>query len=268
MDTPGRMQDKVAVVVGGATGFGLATAERMAAEGATLAILGRRGELATAVGERLGGSGHECDIVDYEQMHSATAEVMERYGRIDAAVNYAGFERSTPIRDLTPETWQPMIDVQLTGAVWFIQSMAGAMASGEGGSVVSTSSLTAQNPSAGQSAYAGSKKAIEYITQIAAVEYGPDNVRVNAIAAHLIETPMTERIFKNKLVIEAVRNQTPLGRMGQANDIANAALFLASDEADYISGQTLCVDGAASTQKLPTGLDFELLAAARPDLLT
>ena len=160
-----------------------------------------------------------------------------------------------------------MVDVQLLGALWFIRAMAGAMATGDGGAIISTSSLTAQNPAAGQAAYAMSKKALEYASEIAAVEYGPDNIRVNCIAAPLIETPMTREIFENRLVIEAVLNQTPLGRMGTMADIANAALFLASDEGAYISGQTLRVDGAASTQKLPTATDIGLLAKARPDLL-
>ncbi len=263
----GRLKDKIAVIVGGATGFGLATAERFAEQGATVAVLGRRGDLAAEVGQYLGGSGYECDITDFDQLERVTTEVVERHGRIDVAVNYAGFEQSTPIRDLTPEIWQPMIDVQFTGAVWFIRAMANAMADGAGGSVISVSSLTAQNPSAGQAAYAGSKKGIEYITEIAAVEYGADNVRVNTIAPHLIETPMTAGIFQNPLIIEAVRRQTPLGRMGHVDDIANAALFLASDESAYISGQTICVDGAASTQKLPTSDDYELLAKDRPDLV-
>jgi 3-oxoacyl-[acyl-carrier protein] reductase len=262
-----RLQDKVAVIVGGASGFGLATAERFAEEGATVAVLGRRGDVAAEVGERLGGSGHTCDIVDFDAMNAAAAEVVEQHGRIDVGVNYAGFQRNVPLRDMTPEIWQPMIDVQLTGAVWFIRAMANAMAESGGGSIISTSSLTAQNPSAGQAAYAGSKKGLEYITEIAAIEYGADNVRVNCIAAHLIETPMTAEIFERKLVIEGVRQQTPLGRMGHVDDIANAALYLASDEAGYVSGQTLCVDGAASTQKLPTANDYALLAQARPDLL-
>ena len=263
----GRMDDKVAVIVGGASGFGLATAERFAAEGATVAVLGRRADLAAEVGERLGGSGHACDITDFDQMNEVTAAVAAQHGKIDAGVNYAGFQRNVPLRDMTPDIWQPMIDVQLTGAVWFIRAMANAMAESGGGSIVSTSSLTAQNPSAGQAAYAGSKKGLGYITEIAAIEYGADNVRVNCVAAHLIETPMTAEIFERKLVIEGVRQQTPLGRMGHVDDIANAALFLASDEAGYISGQTLCVDGAASTQKLPTANDYALLAQARPDLL-
>ena len=114
---------------------------------------------------------------------------------------------------------------------------------------------------------AGAKKGLEYVTQIAAVEYGPDNIRVNAIAAHLIETPMTSHIFERKLIVEAVINQTPMARMGHVDDIANCALFLASDESSYISGEIIRVDGGAHTQKLPSALDYELLAKARPDLL-
>ena len=160
-----------------------------------------------------------------------------------------------------------MVQVQLVGAIWFIRAMANAMSETGGGSIISTSSLTAQNPGRGLAAYAASKAGLEYATQIAALEYGPDNVRVNCVAAHLIETPMTAKHFQNKLGIEAIRNQTPLGRMGHVSDIANAALFLASDESGYISGETIRVDGGAFTQKLPTPLDYELLAKARPDLL-
>ncbi|MDH3704432.1 MAG: SDR family oxidoreductase [Acidimicrobiia bacterium] len=263
----GRLADKVAVVVGGATGLGLATSERFATEGARVVVAGRRGGLATEVGERLGGSGIELDITDFDAMNEATAAILGQHGRIDVGVNYAGYEQNTLIRDLTPETWEPMVAVQFTGAVWFIRAMASAMAEGGGGSIVSVSSLTAQDPSPGQAAYAGSKKGLEYVTQIAAVEYGGDEVRVNCVAPHLIETPMTEWLFQSELVIEAVRNQTPLGRMGDVDDVASAVLFLASDEAGYITGQTICVDGGASTQKLPSTLDYEILAAARPDLL-
>lgn len=262
-----RLNGKVAVIVGGATGFGLATARRFAEEGATVVVLGRRGDLAAEVGASLGGSGHACDITDFEQLDRVTAEVLAANGRIDVGVNYAGYQQRVELKDLTPDTLRSMVEVQLLAAIWFIRAMAEAMAAGEGGSIISTSSLTAQNPSAGQVAYASSKKGLEYATEIAAVEYGPADVRVNCIAAHLIETPMTAEIFENRLVIEGVRQQTPLGRMGTVDDIANAALFLASDEAAYISGQTLCVDGAASTQKLPTANDYALLAAAKPDLL-
>ena len=262
-----RLAGKVALIVGGASGFGLATAKRFAAEGADVVVAGRREGLAKEGGEALGGSGVACDITDYDQLNTVTDQVVAEKGRIDVGVNYAGYQKSGSIRDMTPEDLEPMVAVQFSGAVYFIRAMANAMAAGGGGSIISTSSLTAQNPSAGLAAYAGAKKGLEFVTQVAAVEYGGDNVRVNAIAAHLIETPMTAEIFKRKLLIEAVRNQTPIGRMGHVDDIANCALFLASDESAYISGEVIRVDGAAHTQKLPGPLDFELLAKARPELL-
>ncbi len=263
-----RLDGKVAVIVGGASGFGLATSKLFAAEGAEVVVLGRRGDIAAEVGESLGGSGYACDITDFDQIESVTAEILAANGRIDAAINYAGYQQRTEIKDLTPDILRPMVEVQLIGAIWFIRSMANAMAAGSGGSIISTSSLTAWNPSAGQVGYAASKKGLEYATQIAAIEYGSANVRINCVAAHLIETPMTAEIFRNPVVIEAVKQQTPLARMGSVDDIANAALFLASDEAGYISGQTLCVDGAASTQKLPTANDYAMVAATNPDLLS
>ena len=266
-----RLDGKVALIVGGASGFGLATSELFTQHGAHVVIAQRRSELAAEVAERLGGSSVGCDITDFDQLEACTAEVVADHGRIDVAVNYAGYEHSTPIRDLTPDILEPMVKVQLTGAIYFIRAMGNAMADhpdGRGGSIVSTSSLTAQNPGKGLAAYAASKAGLEYATQIAALEYGPNNVRVNCIAAHLIETPMTAKHFQNRLAIQAIENQTPLGRMGHVDDIANAALFLASDESGYISGETLRVDGGAFTQKLPTALDYELLANARPDLLS
>lgn len=265
-----RLDGKVAVIIGGASGFGLATSELFAEHGAHVVIAQRRAELAVEVAERLGGTGVACDITDFDQLESVTSHVMADHGHIDIGVNYAGYEKSTPIRELTPEILEPMVHVQLTAAIYFLRAMGNAMSAnpgGTGGSIISTSSLTAQNPGKGLAAYASSKAGLEYATQIAALEYGPDNVRVNCIAAHLIETPMTAGHFQNRLAIQAIENQTPLGRMGHVDDIANCALFLASDESGYISGETIRVDGAAFTQKLPTALDYELLAKANPDLL-
>lgn len=265
-----RLDGKVAVIVGGASGFGLATSELFASHGAHVVIAQRRYELASEVAGRLGGSAVECDITDFDLLETVTERIVAEHGRIDIGVNYAGYERGTPIKDLTPELLEPMVQVQLIGAIWFIRAMGNAMAANpnrSGGSIISTSSLTAHNPGRGLAGYAASKAGLEYVTRIAALEYGPDNVRVNCVAAHLIETPMTAGHFRNRLAIEAIKNQTPLGRMGHVSDIANAALFLASDESGYISGETIRVDGAAFTQKLPTALDYELLAKARPDLL-
>jgi 3-oxoacyl-[acyl-carrier protein] reductase len=262
----GRVAGKIAVIIGGNSGFGLATAERLAEEGATVVVASRRGELAAEVGERLGGWGMACDATDHDSVGALAAAVMDRHGTVDIGMNCAGFARSTRIADLTPDTLREMVDVQFIGGVWAMKHLCNAMAASGGGSMINVSSLTAQNPSAGHAAYAGSKKGIEYITKIAAVEYGPDNVRVNAIAAHLIETPMTEGLFQMPVRIEAIVQQTPLGRMGHVSDIANCALYLASDEAGYVSGEIIKVDGAASTQKLPGPVEYALIEQTRPDL--
>ena len=263
----GRLDGKLAVIIGGATGFGLATAQRFVDEGATVVIAGRRGALADEVGASLGGSGAECDITDEASVAALVDGTIERHDALDVMVNYAGYEQSTPIADLDSETLRRMVDVQFVGAVQVIRYAANAMATRGGGSIVSVSSLTAHAPSRGLAAYAGSKAGLEYVTRIAAVEYGDVGVRINCVAPHLIETPMTARIFAIPLVIEAVRLQTPLARMGHVDDVANAALFLASDESGFVTGQTLCVDGGASSQKLPSAHDYAALAATRPDLV-
>lgn len=263
----GSLAGRVAVVVGGHSGFGSAIAGRLTAEGATVVVAGRRRELVEEAGRRLGGWGWACDITDEDALVALVSAVVGRHGRLDVAVNCAGYQQSTPFPELTAERLRAMVEVQLVAAILFIRHTADAMAVGGGGSVVSMSSLTAHNPSPGLAAYASSKRGLEYATEVAAVEYGPAGVRVNCVAAHLIETPMTEQIFKNRLVIEAMREETPLRRMGSAADIAAATLYLCSDEGAYVSGQTLRVDGGASLLRLPTATQLGDLAVRRPDLV-
>jgi NAD(P)-dependent dehydrogenase (short-subunit alcohol dehydrogenase family) len=262
-----RLAGKVAVVIGGATGLGLAAAERFAAEGATVVVAGRRADLADEVGTRLGGWGAACDVGDHDSVAELAAAVLARHGTIDVGLNSAGYAESVAIVDMSAAQLEAMVRVQLVGAVYAIKHLAGAMAETGGGSMLNISSLTAQNPVAGQAAYAGAKAAVEYISKIAAVELGPKGVRVNCVAAHLIETPMTAPIFSMPLVVEAMRLQTPAGFLGVPADVANALLFLASDEARYINGETIRVDGGAHTQKLPSDFDYAMLATTRPELL-
>lgn len=258
----GRLDGATAIVVGGHSGFGAAISRTFAAEGAIVVIAGRRPDVVDAAAAEHGGIGVPCDITDDEQVRSLVESTIEQTGRLDVFVNCAGYEQSTPIADLTPERLTAMHAVQLHGALYCMRHAGNAMRdSGRGGSFVSISSLTAHNPAIGLAAYASAKAGVEYATKIAAVEYGTADVRFNAIAAALIETPMTERVFSVGPAIQAVREMTPLGRMGSPQDIANAALFLCSDLGSYVTGQTICVDGGASLLALPTPQMYADVAA-------
>jgi NAD(P)-dependent dehydrogenase (short-subunit alcohol dehydrogenase family) len=246
------LEGRVAVVIGGHSGFGLAISRRFIAAGAQVLIAARRADVLSSIADEIGADWTLCDITDDTQVAALAAHTLDRFGTVDIAVNCAGFEQSTPLADLTPERLLPMQAVQLTGALYAMRHLGNALAASGGGAYLNLSSLTAQNPAVGLTAYASAKAGIEYATKIAAVEYGDQAVRFNAIAAGLIETPMTARVFSFPVAIEAVRELTPLGRMGHPDDIAAAALFLCSDDAAFITGQTLCVDGGASLLALPT----------------
>ncbi len=247
---------KTAVVLGASSGFGRAIAARFAEAGASVVVAARRLELLTALAREIGGTAVACDITRDDEVEALARAALERHGRIDVAVNSAGFEQMLPLRKLTPDRLDAMRQVQFDGALYFIRHMAGAMETRGGGSIVTISSLTAHRPGEGLAAYAGSKRAVEYVSQIAALEYGAQRVRVNCVAASLIETPMTAQMFKLPMVVDAMLRQTALPRMGEVRDIVEAVHWLASDASSFVTGQTLCVDGGGSLTRLPSQLDF------------
>lgn len=249
----GLLVGRTAVVVGGHSGFGEAISRTFAEQGATVVIGARRRELVDEVAAQVGGIGAVCDITNDDDVHALVNLAVDRTGRLDVFVNCAGYEQSTPIAVLTPEKLASMHAVQIQGALYCFRHAGNAMRQlGNGGAFLSISSLTAQNPAIGLAAYASAKAGLEYASKIAAVEYGDANIRFNTVAASLIETPMTSRVFTVAPAIQALVEMTPLGRMGSSQDIANAALYLCSDMGAYVTGQTLCVDGGASLLALPT----------------
>jgi NAD(P)-dependent dehydrogenase (short-subunit alcohol dehydrogenase family) len=247
------LSGQTAVVIGGHSGFGKAISETFAAHDAKVVIGARRLDVVNEVAAQIDGIGVECDITNDDDVQAVVAAAVEQTGRLDAFVNCAGYSESTPIADLTPEKLAEMHAVQIQGAMYCLRHAGNAMRDlGNGGSVVSISSLTAHNPAKGLAAYASAKAGLEYASKIAAVEYGADRIRFNSIAASLIETPMTAGAFTIGPVIQAMEEMTPIGRMGTSQDIANAALYLCSDLGSYVTGHTLNVDGGASLLALPT----------------
>ena len=249
----GRFEGRGVVVAGGSSGLGLHLAKAFIAEGARTVISGRQADKLEAAAAEIGAIPIAADITDFDSLAALAAGAVEALGNVHVAVNSAGFEQQTAIRDITPETLEPMVAVQFTGAVYFMRHLAGVLE--RGGSLVTVSSLTGVLVPENYAAYAGSKAGINHVTRIAASEYGPDGLRINAVAPSVIETPMTAHLLAIPAVTSAFLEQTPLGRMGVLDDVSRTVLWLASDDAAYISGQVINIDGGASTRKLPSNAD-------------
>lgn len=249
----GRFEGKGVVIAGGSSGFGLHLAKAYIAEGATVVIAARDPEKLARVADEIGAVGVPCDITSFDSLAELAKRSVDALGHVHVAVNSAGFELQTAIRDITPETLEPMVAVQFTGAVYFMRHMASVLE--RGGALVTVSSLTGVMIPENYAAYAGAKAGINHVTKIAASEYGPDGLRINAVAPSVIETPMTAHILKIPAVVSAFLEQTPLGRLGELEDVSQTVLWLTSDDASYISGQVINIDGGTSTRKLPSNDD-------------
>lgn len=265
------MDGKVVVVAGGSSGFGEAAARRFLAEGARVMLAARGEEKLREVAQALAaqappGTAHPpggaadgggaiaaqpCDITDWAQCQALAEAALARFGRLDAAVNSAGYEDNAPVAELEPARVEKMVAVQFTGALYFIQHMAKAMAQGGGGSIITVSSLTATLVAEGYAPYAGAKAGINHASRIAASEFGPQRVRVNVISPTTVETPMIAALFATPGVREAMIAETPLGELPGVEDVADLLLFLASDESAFITGENIHIDGGGALRRLP-----------------
>lgn len=248
----GTLVGKTAVIVGasGEANFGTAIARRLAAEGANVVVSARRQEPLDSLAGEINGLAVACDVTDESQIESLFARAVETYGNVDIAVYSAGFQTYCPIAQLDAEQIRPTLEVSFIGTLLFFKHAAAAMANG--GSVITISSLTARLPGPTISVYAGTRAGIDYAIKVAAVEYQGQKIRFNSIAAGLIETDMTGGLFAMEQVLEAHINETPAGRMGTLDDLAEAALFLADDgRSGYINGQLLDLAGGQQMGHLP-----------------
>lgn len=247
----GRLQDKVVVILGASDerSMGAATARRLHEEGAKLVLAARREERVKAIAEPLGAVAMACDISREEDVEALAAAAVDTYGRLDGAINFAGVEAGGAIAELTREALQQNCDVHFIGTALFIKHMAARMA--DGGSIVTASSQTAILAPPGLAAYSGSKKGADQIVRVAAVEYGPQNIRVNSLSPGFTPSAMTAGYLEVPSIKEAFLREIPLGRLPTAEDMANTALWLVSDEA-FVTGQVVDVSGGQTLRRIPT----------------
>jgi NAD(P)-dependent dehydrogenase (short-subunit alcohol dehydrogenase family) len=250
----GRLDDKACVIVGGSSGFGEDIARRFIDEGARVLIAARGTEKLEAVATSLGVESRVCDATSWTELRDLAEDATKRLGGLDVAVNCAGFEHNAPVAELDPANVEPMVAVQFTGALYFLQHMANAMAAdtrSPGGSIVTISSLTATLVAEGYAPYAGAKAGINHASKIAASEYGASGVRVNVVSPTTVETPMVAQLFATPGVRDAMVAETPLGDLPGVDAVTNAVLFLASDESAFVTGENLHVDGGGALRRLP-----------------
>lgn len=247
-----RLQDKVAIITGGSRGIGFETARTFLREGAAVILCGSREETAQKAVAELQAEFPQAkvegiwpNLADYAQVKEAFDRIASKYGRIDILVNNAGISESTPFDQYTEELFDKVMDLNVKGLYNCARAVTDTMAAQGSGVILNTSSMVSIYAQPSGMAYPTSKFAVNGMTRALARELGPKGIRVNAVAPGITETDMMKAVPKE--VIAPLVAKIPLGRLGQPQDIANAFLFLASDEASYISGVILQVDGLATT---------------------
>lgn len=243
-----RFSDKAVLVTGAGRGIGKAIAARFAREGASLALLSNEERDLLQTAEELSGQGapvftQVVDVSDPAAVNRAIAAVVERYGRIDVLVNNAGIAWMEPVLEITDEHWRRMIDVNLNGMFWVARAAGKQMAAQGGGVIVNMASTNGLVGEANYAHYNASKGGVVLLTKTMAIELGPHHIRVNAVCPGYIQTPMSEAIDSPEDVAEYIRTKIPLGRVGKPDDVAGVFAFLASDDAAFITGETIVVDG-------------------------
>jgi 2-hydroxycyclohexanecarboxyl-CoA dehydrogenase len=239
----GLLEGKRAIVTGGGSGIGRATCRRMAEEGAQVAVLDINGEAAMSVAGEVGGVGFAVDVGDPDALRQVVDAAVSSLGGLSILYNNAGIGDLNRLTDWDPAKWDGILRVNLTGVFAGFRAAIPHLLAGGGGAIVSTASISGTRPAAGEAPYAASKAAVAALTASAALEYAP-RIRVNAVSPGMIRTTLTEPMFAffpdQK---ERFERTTPVGRVGEPEDIADVVVFLCSDLARFVTGQNIVVDG-------------------------
>jgi 3-oxoacyl-[acyl-carrier protein] reductase len=240
------LKEKVALVTGASQGIGRATSLALAEAGAKVAVAARNTEKLASLAAEIAAAGGEAlavpmDVADAAQVKTGFQQLLAKFGKLDILVNNAAITRDTLALRMKLEDWDAVLRTNLTGAHLCIQQALGAMLKQRAGRIINLTSVVAETGNAGQSNYVASKAGLIGLTRAIAIEVASRNITVNAVAPGFIATPMTDPLSPE--LKDKMKSLIPLGRFGTDRDVAAAIIFLASDEAGYITGQVLGVNG-------------------------
>jgi len=239
-----RFAGKVVVITGGAQGIGRATAERFLAEGAKVVIADINAERLTVTATEIGALAVVTDVADKAQVDALVAAALAEFGRLDVMVNNAGIAPVMDFLDVSPESFDRVIGVNLKGAFLGTQAAGRAMiAQGQGGVIINMSSINSGLANPSVATYAISKGGMNQVTSTAAVAFAPHGIRVCGVGPGTIATEIIKGAFTERAGMHAILARTPLGRLGEPEEVAGVVAFLASDDASYITGETIYPDG-------------------------
>jgi NAD(P)-dependent dehydrogenase (short-subunit alcohol dehydrogenase family) len=242
------LEDRVAIVTGASQGIGRAIAIELAGVGAHVVACSRRRSTLEPVADAVRAAGRralalECDVGDARQVDAAVARAVEEFGRIDLLVNNAGYRIRSPLEDLPRREWDAMVQTNLTGVFLFCQAAGRVMIRQRAGKIVNVTSVAARTGSRGMAAYAASKAGVAVLTQSLGAEWAKYGMTVNAVAPGPVETEGVLEVWKTPAMIAQAARDVPLGRLGRPEEIAWAVIFVASDQANFMTGETVYVSG-------------------------
>ncbi len=241
-----RLKDKVAVITGAARGIGFSIAEMLSEHGATSVIIDIDQEAVSTAVQKIDDQGNKAigfaaDVTNSDEIASIFKEINKELGKIDILINNAGITKDGLLMKMKEADWDAVINVNLKGTFICTQKVCRYMLKSRSGAIINIASVVGLMGNAGQANYAASKGGIIALTKSSAKEFASRNIRVNAIAPGFIQTEMTDKLPQE--IIDSYSSAIPLSRMGTVKDVANLCIFLASEEAGYITGQTIQVDG-------------------------